>query len=33
MYKQSVINNEVDFADWHPLFRYFFAYVTPAATV
>lgn len=33
MYKQLVVINEVDFADWHPLFSLFVVYVTPAATV
>lgn len=34
MYKQPVVINELDFADWHPLFSLlFFVYVTPAATV
>lgn len=33
MYKQPVVINEVDFADWQTLFSLLVVYVTPAATV
>lgn len=33
MYEQAVVINEVEFADWHPLFSLFVVYVTPAVTV